>query len=700
MDNQPPTPEQKIKKAKFILWLGIIIIIVIGLAVAVYFVFVKTTGQGNVNVVKNFNTLNNINTNANVNNVVKTAGQWYYYPDFYNIYDILEDGDTIWVAALGGLAKYDKTTSTLKAFTTVQGLADNAVWSLDLEKEKNYLWVGTGGGVSRLNIKTNEIKNYYNEQELKDESKTFRIDLQDQFTGLASNSNIQLRRDSYTNTLWAATFRGLSWYDEKADSWSSYGVGDSVLFAGVGDVAFDQKYIWIYITKNAYTPGGVLRMDKSTQQWKAYNENNGLPLNRDEIFITAGDDYVWATGRPADWSSAKDRENIIYQYKSLDDSWIRITKLEQYIKLNDKITSFTYKNGKLAIKYHTYTSGDSTMAYYDPKTEEVTTKKPEASFTETYFDKVGPASSRNIVLTTLDDYLVLNSLYYFNTQKQEFVNSPWDTIRNYKNGEITGTNFKPLACNHWNNHDGDIYLLNESSGMDYSFLGFFVYRSATKKIEILMNQNDWESKVASDPFRCSGDTLWFFTDNGVEAYSLKDNKSTIYDNNYKSDYTILMSDVTRVYFWTNDGELGIFSLIDKDFEYLQLPSITITDKTYTQEDLKGLLLETTDNKVLWFIANRPDSPLKNYIFKFDRTKNAWDIFDMSKIFIQDELPMQLKVFKNDVWLATEKNVYKLKDGKFQALSSSDGMMNYEYVSMFTVTNGIWFSSVGMWGFQE
>jgi len=42
MNNQQPTPEQKIKKAKFILWLGIIIIIVIGLAVAVYFVFLKS----------------------------------------------------------------------------------------------------------------------------------------------------------------------------------------------------------------------------------------------------------------------------------------------------------------------------------------------------------------------------------------------------------------------------------------------------------------------------------------------------------------------------------------------------------------------------------------------------------------------------------------------------------------------------------
>lgn len=700
MDSQLPIPEQKIKKAKFILWLGIALIIIIGLVVAVYFVFMKTAGQGNVNVAKNVNISTNINTSANVNTSVTTAGQWYYYPDFSNIYDVFEDGDTVWVAALGGLAKYDKTTSTLKTFTTAQGLANNLVWSLDLEKEKNYLWVGTGGGVSRLNIKTNEIKNYYNEQELKNESNTFRIDLQDKFAGLASNSNIQLRRDSYTNTLWAATFRGLSWYDEKADSWSSYGMGDGVVFAGVRDVVFDQKNIWIYVTRNAYTSGGVLKMDKSTQQWKAYNENNGLPLNRYDILITAGDDYVWATGRPADWSSMKDRENIIYQYQPLDDSWTRITKLEQYIKLNDKITSFTYKNGNLEIKYLTYTNGDSTMAYYNPKTEEVTTKKPETSFTETYSNIVGPTSSRNILLTTLDDYLVLGSLYYFNTQKLEFVNSPWDTIRSYQNGDIRGVNFKPLACNQWNTHDADIYLLNESMGMDYLFLGFFVYRSATKKIEMLMNQNEWESTIPSDPFRCSGDTLWYFTDKGVVMYNLKDNKSTIYDNNYKSDFTVLMSDATRVYFWTNNGELGIFSLIDKDFEYLQLPNITIADKTYTQEDLKGLLLETADNQVLWFIANRPDSQLKNYIFKFDRTNNIWKIFDMSKIFSDSEFPTQLKIFKNNVWLTTQQNVFKLKGDIFQAQGPTDGMMSQENVKIFSVTNGIWFSDSGMWGFQE
>lgn len=117
MNNQPPTPEQKIKQAKFILWLGIVLIIIIGLAVAVYFVFMKTAGQGNVNVAKNVNSIvsntntvsntnksanvsTNVNTEVNTNTAVAnnteiiTTSWQNYYIDWTNklFYKILADG--------------------------------------------------------------------------------------------------------------------------------------------------------------------------------------------------------------------------------------------------------------------------------------------------------------------------------------------------------------------------------------------------------------------------------------------------------------------------------------------------------------------------------------------------------------------------------------------------------------------------------
>lgn len=76
MDNQPKTPEKQVKRAKFILWLGIIIIIVVGLAVAVYFVFIKTAGQGNVNVVQNINTATEV---SNVGNTNVDTSDWQTY---------------------------------------------------------------------------------------------------------------------------------------------------------------------------------------------------------------------------------------------------------------------------------------------------------------------------------------------------------------------------------------------------------------------------------------------------------------------------------------------------------------------------------------------------------------------------------------------------------------------------------------------
>lgn len=90
MNNQPHTPEQKIKRAKLILWLGIAIIIIIGLSVAVYFVFVKIAGQGNVNVVENVNVTTNVNKVVNTN--VDTS-DWQTYENTKNGYSIKYPAD-------------------------------------------------------------------------------------------------------------------------------------------------------------------------------------------------------------------------------------------------------------------------------------------------------------------------------------------------------------------------------------------------------------------------------------------------------------------------------------------------------------------------------------------------------------------------------------------------------------------------------
>lgn len=87
MDNQQqPNPGQQVKRAKIILWLGIIIIIVVGLAVAVYFIFVKSPEKGNVNVVKNVNTVTNINKiNINVDTSDWQTVEYNYEPHVFSL---------------------------------------------------------------------------------------------------------------------------------------------------------------------------------------------------------------------------------------------------------------------------------------------------------------------------------------------------------------------------------------------------------------------------------------------------------------------------------------------------------------------------------------------------------------------------------------------------------------------------------------
>jgi len=71
MDNQTTQPlssEQKIKKAKIILWLGITVIIAVGLAIAVFLIFYRSGTDNNINNSKSTALFNGLVSTACLNN--------------------------------------------------------------------------------------------------------------------------------------------------------------------------------------------------------------------------------------------------------------------------------------------------------------------------------------------------------------------------------------------------------------------------------------------------------------------------------------------------------------------------------------------------------------------------------------------------------------------------------------------------------
>ena len=79
----------------------------------------------------------------------------------YNIESIVEtDSNTLWLGMLGGgIVKYLKNEQQTTFFTTRNGLANNMVYNILMDKRKN-LWISTNKGISRLNTQTLQFRNF------------------------------------------------------------------------------------------------------------------------------------------------------------------------------------------------------------------------------------------------------------------------------------------------------------------------------------------------------------------------------------------------------------------------------------------------------------------------------------------------------------------------------------------------------------
>jgi hypothetical protein len=64
-------------------------------------------------------------------------------------YDLADDGQSIWIAAAGGIIRWDKQTSTAHYITTLDGLPHSDVFAVAVDPDGNR-WFGGDAGLSRL----------------------------------------------------------------------------------------------------------------------------------------------------------------------------------------------------------------------------------------------------------------------------------------------------------------------------------------------------------------------------------------------------------------------------------------------------------------------------------------------------------------------------------------------------------------------
>lgn len=199
---------------------------------------------------------------------------WKYWPNAADFRQVAADGDTLWVATLSGLVRYEPAAERWRVWTTIDGLVDNTCVSVTVWRDE--VWVGTQGGVSRFNPASNSWRSYGLAE------------------GLAGLHNTLLYLDPYAQVLWAGTLEGLASYDRQADRWVTVQAQGNDL-AGVISFWAKPDALWVSVPPGSESDPGIWRLDRATGTWHNALQARGIPPS--DQYVLAGDQsYLWALG--------------------------------------------------------------------------------------------------------------------------------------------------------------------------------------------------------------------------------------------------------------------------------------------------------------------------------------------------------------------------------------------------------------------
>ena len=189
------------------------------------------------------------------------------------INDITGYKDFIFIATDGGVLKIDKKTSTMKNYSTLDGLVNDAVKDIMVD-DKGYLWVGTINGLSLINIETDEIidmTDYISDDKY----------IKHMYQDIYGNYYLGLLRDDglcYINRK-EKTIKYFK-HDKKDKSSIS---SDRVRYIN-GD---SKGNVWIG------TSYGINKFDPKTETFERYTAEDGIANNTIYGILVDNDDNIW-----------------------------------------------------------------------------------------------------------------------------------------------------------------------------------------------------------------------------------------------------------------------------------------------------------------------------------------------------------------------------------------------------------------------
>lgn len=171
-----------------------------------------------------------------------------------HVYSVLVDGDRIWAGTDDGLAEYEN--GHWKVYTVANGLAQQAVLSLALDKRTGAVWAGTMGGLSRISAG--------------------RIDTYTQLNSGLSN-NVVYGVAVEGDNVWVATAAGACRLNTRTEEWSLWNERNTPM-----------REIWVYGVSAAADKvyfavwgSGLLEYTQKTGAWDQY----GDPDHETEVVV-------------------------------------------------------------------------------------------------------------------------------------------------------------------------------------------------------------------------------------------------------------------------------------------------------------------------------------------------------------------------------------------------------------------------------
>jgi hypothetical protein len=647
-------------------------------------------------------TSNSTTTSAPTNSSTPILSGWHYYPNYQDIRGTEQVGTTMWLATYGGLLKFDTETKEHSWFTVKDGLSSNLLTSIAYDPATKYLWLGhqntslgSKGGVTKFDTTTNKIVQFYSNPA--DDTDIFRQYFPATYDGLISGSNVQLKRDPYSGDIWAATFRGISRYVADGNTWESYGTGATIDFAGVRDIGFTPTSIWIYVTPNAYTKGGMLRLTRATKQWAAQNETSKLKLDRDDINFTTRNGDVWAAGRPNDWVSVeKSRDTDVYRYLATTDSWQKITEVNATLLATDHVTAMKTINDQIVLSV-LRKNGSSVEMIINPTTLAVTTQTVAPTFVEQYGSDMGYPSVSNVVYTNSSGGLMTSSGTLFNTSTGQQDTDVMQAIQAYVQKEPSTSGIQPIPCNQWNDSAQDILLEKNNEMMGGSY-GLYMYRRSTKTIDLAVSADVWNKAVlGSNILSCNDNTVVMIDKTGASEFDIKTKTTKAMGSGFVDLQNFLGSNNQQAYFTATNNRLGIYDIPSEKFTYVdfQLPKGLSAN---------ALQYYTVTDRGIWFTSalSGDSSAQVNTAYVFNPKAGTWTTYSLSQQFVTGEQVNTIRAVQDEVWLISNLNIYILRpNGNEFTLADKSlrtGMMDVNVGMTYSTPNGVWFTnSFGLWG---